>query len=200
MKNFFLVTCVCFGTHVFANDAHHCSAIEGKEERLQCFDTAFPEKHDAKVDANRPNWEVSEEINKLDDSTITALFTKSNETISDRLGQQRRATLFIRCEDDLTSLYIHFPGHHMADVNGHGTVDYRVDKNSAQKVRMTASNNHEALGLWYGGVAKPFIKKIMGGKLLFVRATPYSEAPIDMTFTIAGLNETIEIISEACYW
>lgn len=200
MKNFFLSTCICLGTHALADDAHHCSTVEEKQERLECFDAAFPRYSGLRADHSKSNWEISEEVNRLNDSIITVLSTKSNEVISTRLGQQWRATLYIRCQDDLTSLYLHFPGHHMSDVSGHGAVDYRVDKDLAQRVRMTASNNHEALGLWYGGVAKPFIRKIKQGDSLFVRVTPYSESPIDMTFTISGMSEAIKPIAEACYW
>jgi len=200
MKKTIIAINLIIGTQVCAQDASHCVAIEAEEKRLECFDKAYINTTQEFELNGLVNWKMNVETSRLDDSSTVILSNESIDTIPDRLGRQKHARLYIRCKEGTTSLYIYFAGLYMADLQKLGRIDYRVDDNPAQRVTMKESNNNEALGLWYGGVAKPFIKDILTGEILFVRATPYNESPVDLAFNIKGLHEAIKPLSEACDW
>jgi hypothetical protein len=58
------------------------------------------------------------------------------------------------------------------------------------------SNDNEALGLWSGGAAIPFIKELFGATTLLVRATPFNESAVTAELPIAGLEEAIKPLRE----
>lgn len=88
----------------------------------------------------------------------------------------------------------------MSDNRGGGRVDYRIDDNPADYRSMEESSDNKALGLWSGGRSIPFIKSLFGGETIFMRASPFNESPVEMTFNISGLEEAIEPLREACGW
>lgn len=188
------------GTQIHAQNASHCVAIQTPQERLACFDKAYASAISRDEVNALANWKISIETSQLDDSSTVVLSTASLNTIPDRLGYAKHAKLYIRCKEGTTSLFIHFAGLYMADIHKLGRIHYRVDDNPPQRVTMKESNNNEALGLWYGGVAKPFISNIISGKSLFIRATPYNKSPVEMTFNIEGLDKALRPLSEACDW
>ena len=95
-------------------------------------------------------------------------------------------TLSIVCRENKTNLYFRFAGDFMSSLNGGGTITYRVDKHPAQTKGFEESNNHEALGLWGGADAIPFIQGLFGAERLFVRATPHNESAVSGEFVLTG--------------
>jgi type VI secretion system protein VasI len=146
------------------------------------------------------SWAVEIEQSALDDSRRVILSLESNEPIRARHGQAQPATLFVRCEENTTSLFIHFAGHFMSDNRGGGRIDYRIDDRSPARVDARESNNNMALGLWRGGSAIPFLRDLFGGQSLYVRATPFNESRVEATFAITGLEDAIRPLREACNW
>lgn len=182
-----------------AQDVSHCVPIQDPEERLNCFDDAFVETTEVPASEESP-WEFSSDTSALDDSTNVYLSTPSLEPVADRYGQTVYPQLWVRCLENTTSVFINFGGLHMTDHQSYGMVSYRVDDRTASKIPMDASTNNMALGLWRGGNAIKFIKTIMDGDQLFVRATPYSSSPVEVEFAVAGLDEKIGPLREACHW
>jgi len=88
----------------------------------------------------------------------------------------------------------------MSDLEGRGTVTYRIDTAKAQKKEFTESTDHEALGLWNGGSAIPWIKAMFGGARMYVEATPFSESAVSDFMPISGLEEAIKPLRESCGW
>ena len=115
-------------------------------------------------------------------------------------GELKRGTLIIRCMENTTSLYTKWGGHFMSDNRNNGRVDYRVDAKKASRVSMRESTNNKSLGLWSGSQSIPFIKQLLNAKQLYIRATPYSESPVEMAFNVTGLEKAIEPLREACGW
>ena len=193
--SFALATCP-----VFAQNPEDCVGIENPDDRLNCFDAAF-------IDTELPapalgnNWNVRIDRSQLDDSTAVYMHVNSEEPLRDRFRTLGPAALWIRCSENRTSVFIHFAGHFMSDLQGRGRVDFRVDDREADRVVMTASNNHEALGLWSGNGSIPFIRRnLLDGDSIYMRATPHSESPVEMRFNISGLSEQIAPLREACDW
>lgn len=51
-----------------------------------------------------------------------------------------------------------------------------------------------------GGQTIPVIQEMFDAEQLTVRATPFNESTITVQFPIAGLQEAIEPLREACNW
>lgn len=148
-------------------------------------------------------WRAREETSPMDDSKSVFLSTKSNERIPGRYGNAPgNATLFVRCVENTTALILQMNGNHMTSSRYHdwGHVQMRIDDKQAFTKSMNASTNHQSLGLWSGGQSIPVIQRMFDADLLTMRATPYSESPITMTFDISQLKDEIAPLREACHW
>lgn len=181
-----------------AQDPASCVNISNPDDRLNCFDAAFTEVIETVETGG--SWNVRIENSQLDDSKSVFMNVPSDEPLRGRFGSMEYGTLFVRCRENTTSVFVVFGGHFMSDIQGKGRVDYRIDTASPQNVNMTASNDNNALGLWRGNQAIPFIRSLFGSERLLVRATPFSESSVEMTFNITGLEDQIQPLREACNW
>ena len=145
-------------------------------------------------------WSVDLQTSKIDDSTNVFVTTPAIKPVQGRFRRETTPYLMLRCMENRTSAYFTFNGLHMADIQGYGDVTVRIDKRKADTHHMSASTDSEALGLWSGGRAIPFIKSLFGGENLIVRVTPYSDSPRTVEFKIAGLEEAIAPLRKACNW
>lgn len=199
LKAVFLIAFLSIGGAPFssAEAAQRCVDISDDERRLKCFDLEFRKTRDV---SGRAEWTLIEEKSRIDDSTNVFLHVKSLEPISRRFGGQDSASLWISCRENSTDLYINFAQNFMSDHDGGGRVITRIDQKPARTISMQVSSNNEALGLWSGSTSIPFIKSMLGGETMFVRATPFSESALSMDFPIAGLEDAIEPLRAACKW
>jgi type VI secretion system protein VasI len=152
--------------------------------------------------ANTPSgkWMYRTEVSKIDDSTNAYLSLQSEQPIEGRFGREGYMTLSVYCRESKTDVIFYFAGQFMSDNAGGGAITYRIDKRPAKTQYFRESNNHEALGLWDGGEAIPFIKSLFGAERLFVRATPFNESAVSSEFVIAGLEDAIKPLRKACGW
>lgn len=193
------LTCVVFGQDASAQE---CVAIENDLDRLACFDKQAgraPTIEDVKVGTG--NWLVRTETSEFEDTTNVYLMVTSDEGLRCRsYGAPKKATLYLRCLENTTSIYISTDCHLASGFQGYGQVDYRIDDKPSASRGFDASTNNRALGLWTGGSAIPFIKKLFGAKRLLVRFTPFNENPVTAKFDISGVEEAVRPLREACSW
>lgn len=145
-------------------------------------------------------WTVRVDKSEMTDDTRVVLATTSEELMPSNFGSSEHAMLFLRCSENVTAAYIHFGGAFMSDIQGYGSVDVRIDDQKMRTVNMDVSDSNEALGLFSGGGAIPFIKTLLDGEELRIRATPYNENYVLLTFPIAGLAEEIKPLRKTCGW
>lgn len=126
---------------------------------------------------------------------------ESNEVGDCGWNNGSKISLVLRCHENTTSLYF-VTGCRMTsgDYNDYGDISYRLDDDRARTVGGHESTNNRSLGLWTGGRSIPVIKQMFGKTQMVVRMTPYGENPFTATFDIAGLNEAISPLREACHW
>lgn len=207
MQRAFLAAIVCVVCASPAS-AEVCAEISDNDNRLACYDKAFPPREDVPDAPTRPatasavesKWQTMEEVSKIDDRTNVWLVVESDNMIDGRFGESKPARLSVRCMKNTTAVMLEFAGHFMSDIQGFGDVTYRIDKKPAQTRGFIESTDHSLLGLWRGGSSIPFVKSLFGGERLFVRAVPFNEGPVEAEFTIAGLEEEIAPLREACGW
>ncbi|AMO78045.1 hypothetical protein PcP3B5_46530 [Pseudomonas citronellolis] len=180
-----------------ANASEKCIAIASDSERLACYDMEY---RPSPVVAKVSKWDVSESSSKMDDSKTVSLHLESNEPIQRRFGGSESADIYIRCQEKSTSMYFIYAGNFLSSIQGYGEVTYRVDDQKPVTREFEESTDNKALGLWNGGTAIPFIKRLFGKNLLTVRITPFNESPVTTQFQISGLEEAIKPLRAACGW
>lgn len=146
------------------------------------------------------NWVVTEDKSALDDSTTVVLSLNSRESINGQFGPAGPAMLVLRCFENTTVLYLWLNNLFLSDIQGFGIVSYRIDDGKASELRMKQSTDNKALGLWSGSVSIPIIKKLIEGRSIVMRATPFNESPIEFSFDLLGLGTAITPLREACNW
>lgn len=145
-------------------------------------------------------WQVKEDVSAFDDSKSVFMSVNSTTMITGQFGPSGPATLQVRCMENSTSVFIWMNDNFLADIQGYGRVEFRIDDRSADAVSMEVSTDNKALGLWSGGRAIPFIQSLFGGETIVFRVTPFNESPIEFSVPIGGLEQAIQPLREACGW
>lgn len=162
-----------------------------------------PEEKQAPTPPPEPRspWSLSEWTSEMDDSPAASLRALSEGIYSGAYGgRSGPAYLHLRCLENTTTLQVRLNGHFLADSGGYGRVTYRVDDQQARTVDMRASTDNEWLGLWSGGRSIPVIQQMFGHEKVAMRITPHGESPTTITFPIAGLEDEIQPLRDACNW
>ncbi|WP_392562486.1 type VI secretion system-associated protein TagO [Orbus sturtevantii] len=181
-----------------------CKNIKEKESRLTCYDVLFETKAEVKVTSNDTGkWKIQEDASPIDDSKTVVLMLNADAPIQVRYDHTT-PYLVIRCKENKTVLYVGFGTFLGSD---RITPITRVDTEKAvSNITWSISTDHEAMfydGAWGGpGVKKTtdFIKELSDKNKYFIQVTPYSESPVNTTFTLTGLDEAIKPLRAACGW
>lgn len=147
-----------------------------------------------------PVWVEAADRSSIDDSETVSLTTSSIEMIDRPFGGSEKATFTVRCMENTTSAFFRFAGLFLADLQSWGQITYRIDSQKARTKGFQESTNHEALGLWSGGAAIPFVKALFGAERLVVRAIPYNGSIVEVSFPVTGLKDRIVRLRAACGW
>lgn len=145
-------------------------------------------------------WRMLTDVSKIDDSKSVYLTLPSENELPQRFGGTAPAVLTLRCLENKTAAIFQFAGNFMTSIQRYGEITYRVDDRPARTQEFVESTDNEALGLWSGGAAIPFIKSLTGATTLYVRAVPFNESPMEAEFNIAGLSDNIGELRAACGW
>lgn len=191
-----------------------CASLSDPDQRLICYDEAH--QMDIEVDDEKPldnrekvteqvepepakvDWSTRTKTNPLTDLTDVFLSVTANETI--KCGYEtERPMLFLRCQDNTTTAFM-VTDCFMSDVQGYGSVRYRVDKQPEKKRNFKSSTDNMALGLWSYNRSRPFIDHLQGGDRLIMQYTPYNDSPVLSTFDISGLKEALKPLRKECGW
>lgn len=180
-----------------AADPAACAAMAEPNLRLGCYDDLFRTVTAPEVPGA---WSVQVDKSQLDDSTSVYVSLESIEPLRAKFGPPEPARLLLRCKEKVTVAFFVFGGHFMSDNRGGGRIDYRIDTAAAKHRSFGESNDNKALGLWSGKTAIPFLKELMTGQSLYVRATPFNDSMVEAVFPIAGMEAAIKPLREACGW
>ncbi|KEP69445.1 hypothetical protein DL1_03915 [Thioclava dalianensis] len=179
----------------------NCKAIKDDPARLACYDLANGVSETTKLSgAGLGKWQKAVDTSKLTDEKNVFLHLESEDPLPGRFGAAGTAELWLRCQENKTSAFFTFNDNFMSDIQGYGTIDYRIDDHPMQKLRTSASTDNKALGLWSGGTAIPFIKSLTNSQELVVRATPFNASALTMTFNTSGLDSALKELREPCHW
>lgn len=196
-----LIVAVLVGSSISANaDIERCTGIENSLDRLACYDDEVgynPTVEEEVVGSG--DWLVRVETSQMDDSENVFLTLYSDEQTNCPYKSGRHS-IHMACRENQTNLWVRFAGCFMSSIQGKGRVTYRLDTEQATTRNFRESNNNMALGLWSGGTAIPFIKKMIGHDQMIIRATPFSESAVTGEYNITGLEEAVQPLRDACNW
>jgi type VI secretion system protein VasI len=197
-----------------------CTAIPTESVRLICFDREIAAAREARSDdtaeptevastaeveaapaAPVSKWSASVEKSAMTDDTNHFLSTTSTGYHQcGQFGSSGPISLWIRCLEDTTAIIISGNCHLASGFDGYGDVTWRTDDDKPVTRSFDASTDSQALGLWSGRQAIPAIKELFGKERLIVRFTPFGMSPVEATFDIAGLEESIDPLRQECGW
>lgn len=195
-----VVASMLIGGRAYAEDKG-CQPVAAGDGRISCSapDGGLTLQFDPLKRAT--NWVAGLEVSDFTDATVVTLQADSQEAVEcGQFGSAQPLVLFIRCQEDITALYIAGECHMASGFEGYGQVDIRFDDDAAFKVSMEESTDNSSLGLWNGVKSIPFIKKMIGHRRMRVRFTPFNESPTTASFQIFGLEDDIRLVQEACHW
>jgi type VI secretion system protein VasI len=156
------------------------------------------------VPSRRPSgsykaWLYRTETSRVDDSTSIILLLSARDLARDRVGRTFRFELSIRCAEGTTAFAIDFDGL-VVSAQSAAEVTWRVDGRPPGVMAMQHSSDNRALGLWSTETAVPFIQTLFGGQTLVIQANPLSGTQMIAEFPIAGIEEAIAPLRQACGW
>ncbi len=185
------------------SDTGRCLTLGGPETAVPLALTPDPTPPAATPAApadGTGKWQVDTETSAFDDSATVFLTLMSNEEIRGQFGRPGPASLHLRCEENTTALFLWVNDMFLSDIQGYGTVDYRIDDQKARSARMDASTSNKALGLWSGPRAIPLIKELLDGRRVVFRVTPYNDSPVEFSFDLTGIGAAVAPLRKACSW
>lgn len=181
-----------------SKDMAKCAALSADAERLICYDSITEKLGvDQLYSTNTTeigDWFISTDKSPIDDSVNVYLSIPSQEPV--RSGYNTvRPTLFIRCSENKTSIFINWGLYLGLESTRMLT---RFDSNKATTKTWSISTDNKAV--FVHGSDIDFAKEMMNHNKLLTQITPYGESPVMATFTISGLSEAIKPLREACDW
>jgi len=186
-----------------------CHNLPNNETRLNCYDqeTGYKPITAESISSTEPTvgvgtkdpsgkqWQHSSENSALDNRQDVWLRVRSTNTEGNAIGSPIRATLWVRCMENKTNIFIGFDRY----TTDNQSVKFKLDEGAIKKQWMEVMRGGDGIGVWSGRRAIPLIKQMFGKEKLVVAYDTYT-GPVEFTFDISGLNERIDPLAKACQW
>lgn len=195
-------TTSCFGQSLTekptaADPLIKCRGIVEPTARLKCFDqTSISPAAGA---ADNGAWLVDEKLSDLDRSRAVTIVLPADKVSVGSSQQQQSAHLAIRCSEKVTAIYVSYSAL-AANLGNPTIVQYRVGEAPPKSSAWDGSQNNKAYGLWTSQRSIPFIKELLQAPDFFVRGHAQVFGTTEASFKLAGLQEVIKPVREACKW
>jgi type VI secretion system protein VasI len=147
--------------------------------------------------AQQQQWRSIEGTSRIDGTRQVVLFREAVDEVAIDTGKQARPMLFIRCSENVTSLFVDVSPFY---VSGNVPVIWRIDREKPVSGAWWAAASNGGVGPWRGGQAIRFIKALVDRKTLLFRFSPQDGHPIEAVFNIADLKASIGPLREVCRW
>ncbi|MCX5569631.1 type VI secretion system-associated protein TagO [Kaistia nematophila] len=150
----------------------------------------------SKTDTKAGVWEIGRqrsEIAGTDDVFLSVWGTPYRG----RYGKNVVPVLWVRCHEKKTGVMVVWGSYLGLDET---RVEWRIDEGGRSTGSWRISSDREAVGLWTGASAIPFIRTLLGKNRIAMRVIPYGEDPAETVFPITGLDKQIGEVKSACGW
>lgn len=160
------------------SDARACTAIEDDAQRLACFDAAF-----------------AAPVAPGETPSVTFL---SEQLIPGRPSGRLPAEMVVACADGVLQVRFSFANQLMSATGDFAPITFQIDQQTARSRTLNAAPDNMALGFWTTGEANQFLNSLDGGQNLAVRVTPVSQRSLSVRFNLAGFDQAVAPIRQAC--
>jgi len=198
----------------------HCANISNSKKRLACYDkiaddlkrgtaglngtpgTNAPSARAGVIEGFRPTghgeWVVREAVSG-DGSKDVALAIFTTGLAGGASSGGLRVTLWLRCFDDKTLLYIDWNA--IVDIGGRSVVRVQTQIDNAAPVEnhWARYSNHNVTGLYGRRASVKLIQRLFGRTLLKAELIEQSAA-YSAQFNVTGLEQAIAPLRAACDW
>jgi len=176
------------------------SVLSGAFAALLAPCVAYSESKAASLTAGG-QWEGRQEASEFTNDTNVYLSIESTNASVCGRNRDDKVVLWVRCREDTTSVLFQTSCHMTSSsYHDYGDVHVSFDGGSERMVPMTKSRDNFALGLWLGNDSIPFVRQMFGSHEMTVRMKPFDEDAFTVSFAIAGLEEAILPLRQACHW
>jgi type VI secretion system protein VasI len=198
MRNVIFGFLVLAALSIACNGTTSTATPPADEADVAAGDTAAPEEPSATEEPDLGNWQVSDEVNPLDDTRTVIVGLEADEKVKGWLGSSR-PILMLQCKSGETSVGVKLGTQasvESAHIGKH-TVQIRLDKDEATDALAIESTDSDVLLIPDG---QAFAESMIGREVLTFGFTPFEAGPQVTTFTLAGLDKAIVPLREACGW
>jgi len=147
----------------------------------------------------RGKWSVQRSYSQMDDSKTVTVWLNANNRISGWPRKTVKPTLYIRCRENKTAIFINVEMSANPEVGNYNraTVRIRLDEGKPFKQNWQESTDNEAL---FAPTSINLAKKINKSKTMLFEFVPYNSDPQLVEFDVRGLMPYLTEIAEACNW
>lgn len=164
-----------------------CASVEAGAARLACYDQVTA--------AAQGSWRIARTVSAGDRNVYLSLSASALTSV--RPGQSIRPTLWARCQQEQTALFVSW-GTYLG--TSEANVSYRLDASAPRIDSWAIANDREVMGLWRSTDAVPFIKALLDAEQLVLEVTLYDGRAFTGRFELAGIKQAIVPLREACGW
>src|SRR5262249_23128523 len=140
-------------------------------------------------------WQFGTKTDKVDGSKTTGIALDSSDGLSGILGIKNKATLFARCRNNKTDVYVSWP--EFIGIGDSKEVKWRVDGQPVAVEWWMPSADGQAV---FAPAAVAFLKKLVGGQELVLSVGSFNKLPQALSFPISGADNAIKPVRDACKW
>lgn len=173
-----------------------CAVIESNLERLKCYDL-LAKTHN--LSGSHPDqaemggigqWTVEKKTDPIDDTKTVNIFLIADSGNS-RFGKP--IMLVARCDSEKTEMFIDWQIY----LGSEAKVTLRIGDDDAKKSKWILSSDRQKS---FNKSPINTLKAMLTTDKMVAQITPFNQKPSTAVFNIAGLNEAIKPLREACVW
>ncbi|WP_325312732.1 hypothetical protein [Longimicrobium sp.] len=144
------------------------------------------------------NWSVSEDTSEMDGTPTVVLTAVADAEIEGR-ANSARPSLIVRCREGTTDVFV-ATGLQANPEYGHYqevTIRYRLDEASPRRQLWSESTSGEAL---FAPEPVSLARAMTRASSFRFEFTPFQSSAQTVTFAVAGLEEKLARVANACHW
>lgn len=147
----------------------------------------------------RGRWQMEEGRSPMDDSPTVLLSLAASGTLTNAAGAEVAPTLFVRCLESTTEVFVHteLPALPEPGSDGTTTVRFRVDDEPAVRQRWVDSTDRLA---YFAPEGIPLARRLASARTLRWEYTALADGRHIVEFDVRGLDALLPDVAEACGW
>ncbi|WP_161492534.1 type VI secretion system-associated protein TagO [Oceanisphaera profunda] len=181
---------------ILSSAIEQCAVIEEDFSRLECYDQIAKTHNlsgqhtDQAQLGGTGQWTVEKKTDPIDDTKTVNIFLIADSG-SSRFGKP--IMLVARCDSEKTEMFIDWQIY----LGSEAKVTLRIGDDDAKKSKWTLSSDRQKS---FNKSPINTLKAMLTTDKMVAQITPFNQKPSTAVFNIAGLDEAIKPLREACVW